>query len=230
VIRRLSVAWPDERPFRDRAGRPIRILAASDEREPGLEVEANRQGLGPVDAVLGCGDLDPKWLAFLADAFRAPLIYVRGNHDVGGDWDVRQPVVPVPLDSGHTSRVVGIEVAGFEWPSAGEGHNFRRPGIAWLHALRLFRDRLLRRIRGGSEPLLVISHVAPEGLGDAPDLYHRGFAAYRAVLRRLRPPVWLHGHTTTASVPSMVVHDGPTTVVNVTGAVLLELTPPAPAS
>jgi hypothetical protein len=49
------------------------------------------------------------------------------------------------------------------------------------------------------------------------------------LLERLRPPLWLHGHTTTASVPSLVVQAGPTTVVNVTGAVLVELTPPTPS-
>ena len=75
----------------------------------------------------------------------------------------------------------------------------------------------------------MISHAAPEGSGDAPDLYHRGFRAYRMLLERLRPPLWLHGHTTTASVPSLVVQAGPTTVVNVTGAVLVELTPPTRA-
>jgi Icc-related predicted phosphoesterase len=82
----------------------------------------------------------------------------------------------------------------------------------------------MRRATGRSEPLLVISHAPPEGAGDAPaDAYHVGFAGYRWLLHRLRPPLWLHGHTTTASVPALVEHAGATTLVNVTGAVLVEL-------
>jgi hypothetical protein len=230
VIRRLTIPWPDERPFLERGGRPIRYLAVSDEREPSLEVEANRDAIAPIDAVVGCGDLDPRWLAFLADAFAAPLAYVRGNHDHGGDWEERTLVVPQPLESGTTSRLAGLTVGTFEWPGAGSAHNRRRPDIAWLDAFRLLRRRLgqwltsipSRRI----EPILVISHAAPEGAGDAPDLYHRGFPAYRRILDWLQPPVWLHGHTTTAAVDSLVVRSGPTTLVNVTGAVLVELVPP----
>ena len=230
MIRRLTIPWPDDRPFRDRGGRPIRLLAASDEREPGLEVEANRAGIEPIDAVIGCGDLDPHWLAFLADAFRAPLLYVRGNHDHGGDWDERRPVVPTPLGSGTTTTIAGLPVASFEWPGAGSSQNARRPDLAWWDVLGLLRRLVIRRLAKPwfhrAEPLLVISHAAPEGAGDAPDLYHRGFPAYRLVLERLRPPLWLHGHTTTASVESLVVRSGPTTLVNVTGAVLVELVPP----
>jgi Icc-related predicted phosphoesterase len=73
----------------------------------------------------------------------------------------------------------------------------------------------------------VVSHAAPEGVGDGPDAYHRGFAAYRWLLDRLGPPVWLHGHTTMASIAEPEIRHGQTIVINVTGAVLLELEPPA---
>ena len=230
MIRRITIPWPDDRPFRERGGRAIRYLAVSDEREPSLEVEANREAIRPIDAVVGCGDVDPHWLAFLADAFEAPLVYVRGNHDHGGDWDERRPVVPEPLASGSICRLAGLPIGALEWPGAGSAHNQRRPDIAWRDALGLVRRRLAQWLTTPptrrTEPLLMISHAAPEGAGDAPDLYHRGFPAYRMLLDRLRPPVWLHGHTTTAAVDSLVVRSGRTTLVNVTGAVLVELVPP----
>jgi Icc-related predicted phosphoesterase len=69
--------------------------------------------------------------------------------------------------------------------------------------------------------------VPPEGVGDNPsDPYHVGFGAYRWLLDNLRPPVWLHGHTTTASVSRLVERSGPTVVANATGALLIELTAP----
>ena len=226
MIRRISVDWPDRRPFEGRAGRPIRLLAVSDEHEPALEVEVNRLDLGPLDGIVGCGDLDPRWLAFLADSFSAPLVYVLGNHDRGGDWDERRRVVPDPLGSGRQTRIAGIAVTGLGWPQGHEGSNRRRPDLAWWQALRVARLRLRDRLGRRSEPVLVISHAAPEGAGDAPDIYHRGFPAYRWLLDRVRPPLWLHGHTTTASVADLEIRSGETTVVNVTGAVLVELRSP----
>ena len=86
MTRRLSVEWPDRRPFATRGGSPIRLLAASDEPDPALDHAINREQLGHIDAIIGCGDLEPDYLGFLGDAFQAPIAYVRGNHDRGGAW------------------------------------------------------------------------------------------------------------------------------------------------
>lgn len=227
MIRRLTVEWPDPRPFADRPGTPIRFLAVSDVQEPALEHAVNRDALGRLDGIIGCGDLPPSWLNFLGDAFHAPVIYVRGNHDHGGAWAADSRLVPAWLDSGHTDRLAGIEVGGLEWPGVDERGNQRRPWRAWRHSLGLVRRVAAARATGHGEPILVISHVPPRGAGDvATDAYHVGFGAYRWLLDLLRPPLWLHGHTTTASVASLLVQSGRTAVVNVTGAVLVDLCPP----
>jgi hypothetical protein len=227
MIRRLRLVWPDRRPFVGRNGRPIRFLAASDEPARALEHEVNRVALGPLDGVIGCGDLEPHWLSFLADAFHAPLVYVRGNHDRGGAWEARDNTVPGPLGAGGGTRLAGIAIAGLEWPGVRDRGNQRRGGLAWVHALRIAARTLVTRLGGGTEPVLVISHAPPAGAGDAvSDAYHVGFPAYRWLMDRLHPPLWLHGHTTTASVAALDAVVGPTTLVNVTGAVLVELVPP----
>ena len=231
MIRRVRLTWPDPAPFLARGGRPIRFLAASDERDPALEHEVNRTALEPLDGVIGCGDLEPEWLSFLADAFKAPLVYVRGNHDRGGAWEKGPAGVPVPLGAGHTSRLTGISIAGLEWPGVRERGNLRRSGLAWAHVLGVARRALASRLRGRSEPLLVISHAPPAGAGDTPtDAYHVGFGSYRWLMDWLRPPLWLHGHTTTASVPVLDAVVGSTRLVNVTGAVLVELVAPDEAA
>ena len=227
MTRRVEVEWPDPRPFRERHGRPIRLLAMSDEADHALEFEANRRALEPIDGLIGCGDLEPSWLDFMADCFRAPLVYVRGNHDHGGAWEDKSVLVPRWLASGGRERVAGIAIGGLEWPGIDEPGNQRSPWLAWRHSVALAGRQLPSLLIGRSEPLLVISHAPPEGVGDVPtDAYHVGFAGYRWLLHRLRPPLWLHGHTTTASVPSLIARDGPTMLVNVTGAVLVELCPP----
>lgn len=230
MIRRLSVNWPDPRPFAHRDRAPIRLLAVSDIADQALDHEVNRDAIGRIDGILGCGDLPPSWLSFLGDVFTAPVVYVRGNHDHGGAWADGSVAVSSWLGGGHTDRLAGILVGGLEWPGVDEPGNRRRPWLAWRQALALAGRELAAVVTGRREPILIISHAPPLGAGDVPtDAYHVGFSAYRWLLDRIGPPLWLHGHTTTASVASLACRAGGTDVVNVTGGVLVELVPPRPS-
>lgn len=227
MIRRLSVVWPDPRPFEARAGAPIRLLAVSDAVDPALDHEVNRTALGRLDGIVGCGDLEPDYLGFLADAFHVPVAYVRGNHDRGGHWKQTARDAPKPLPSGRLARIGGLTVAPFEWPGLQSEHALRDEGRAWLDVFRAGRGLIVRRLRHRSEPVLVLSHAPPRGVGDREaDRYHLGYVAYRWLLERLRPPLWLHGHVTPATVRDWRDTFGPTMVANVTGAVVVELIPP----
>ena len=223
MTRRVSLTWPDPRPFEDRGGAPIRLLAASDEHDRALDFASNRAEIGRIDLVLGCGDLSPERLAFLGDAFLAPLVYVRGNHDRGGPWP-SPALVPVASDGIDRHSLAGIPLLGLPWPFDDREPAHRDEGSAWRQVLSILKGRLLVR---SQRPWLVFSHVPPRGAGDTPtDAYHVGFAAYRAVLDRLAPPLWLHGHTSTAAAPTLEIEYGATRLVNVTGSVLVELLPP----
>ncbi len=232
MTRRLSVVWPDPRPFADRDGRPIRLLAVSDDIDPALDHEVNRAALGRLDGIVGCGDLEPSYLGFLADAFHVPVAFVRGNHDRGGQWQHTVRDAPRPLVSGRLSEIGGVTIAPLEWPGIDSGSAaLRHESRAWLDVLRTARALLVRRLLGRLRPVLVLSHAPPRGVGDTPtDPYHLGYRAYRWLLDRLRPPLWLHGHVTVASIRDWRDACGPTTVANVTGAVLVELLPPSEVS
>jgi hypothetical protein len=226
MTRRLTVTWPDRGPFDRRDGAAIRLLAVSDDIDPALEYAVNREAIGAIDSILGCGDLEPSYLAFLADAFAAPIAYVRGNHDLGGHWE-RDTSAPDPLKSGDPVEVEGITLVPFEWPGIGHGPVRRNETRAWLDVFRAERHLVRRGLGLRSKPIMVVSHAPPRGVGDvAADSYHRGYAGYRWFLDRRRPPVWLHGHTTPASVSQWHESCGPSTVANVTGAILIELVPP----
>jgi uncharacterized protein len=233
VIRRLEVAWPDADLFEARAGRPVRLLAVSDVIDPAFDSPVNREALGPLDLIVGCGDLEPDYLAFLGDAFGVPLVYVRGNHDRGIGWQKGRGVLPDPLPGGRLVRVAGVRLIGLEWPGVGDRCNpVPRGDLAWRQVLAvgLVRSAVAWLRRDGGAPTIVFSHTPPFGIGDVPsDAYHRGFPAYRWLQRRLRPILWLHGHTPTAAMPDWRVRDGATLAVNVTGAVLVTLRPPDPA-
>ena len=89
----------------------------------------------------------------------------------------------------------------------------------------------MRRLRGRTAPVLVVSHAPPRGVGDAAaDPYHLGYAGYRWLLERFRPPLWLHGHTAPASVTDWRASLGLSMVANVTGSVVVELVPPETSS
>jgi uncharacterized protein len=222
MTHRLALEWPDRRPFRDRDGAPIRILAVSDVLEPTFTDRRNRSRMGSIDLILGCGDLDFDDLAFVADSFDAPLVYVRGNHDTGERWSRSTGSCPVPMEPNSIVRRSGLSIGGMGWPSIHDREAARSESGAWRQALALATRRL-----GHTGPLIVISHVPPSGAGDVPtDVYHRGFSGYAWLLRRLQPVLWLHGHTPLAATPQWHVAAGATQVVNVTGAVLIELTPP----
>ena len=220
MIRRLKLDWPEQQ-APPGAG-TTRLLAVSDEREPALGDERNRRDIEPVDVILGCGDLEPDYLSFLGDAFHAPLLLIRGNHDQGGAWEAGQQVVPVPL-GGRLEEARGITFAGLDWPSRHDGQARRDEASAWRQSVGLYlRTRLTRQ-----HPAVILSHVPPYGLGDTPtDPYHTGFNAYLWLCRRLQPVLWLHGHTALAAVEHWRTRLGRTTLVNVTGAAVIELAPP----
>lgn len=228
MVRRLSLTWPDAAPFNERSGRPIRWLVVSDDPDPVLTHDTNRAELGQLDAIVGCGDLEPDYLGFLADAFAVPLSYVRGNHDKGGRWDDSvAKTAPGHLATGRLHRVTGLPIVALEWPGLRHGDRLRHDGTAWTDALQVAGRRAIARLGRADGAMVVISHAPPRGLGDrAADRYHAGYAGYRWLLDRAHPPLWLHGHVPPASVDAWrVEHDG-TEIVNATGAVLIEIHPP----
>jgi uncharacterized protein len=236
VIRRLALSLPELRPgvqsvgaslgksrMSDPVEQPLaRLLAVSDERVVSLEHSRNRQQVGRLDAVVACGDLEPDYLSFLGDAFHAPLLLVRGNHDRGAAWVAGREHIPTPLD-GRIEMVGGLAVIGLSWPGPAQGRPPRSEWAAWRQALAAYGRVMWRRQR----PQIVLSHAPPLGYGDVPsDPYHAGFAAYRWLCRQLRPALWLHGHTPVAAEPDWRTELGPTILLNVTGAVLIELHAP----
>lgn len=231
---RLEVMWPDRRLFARRGGRPYRILALADEVDPSLDSEVTRAKLGPVDLIVGCGDLPVDYLRFVTDAFgTVPLAYVRGNHDVSGDWatgDATQLHLPEPLPDGRPWSDGQLTVVGFSGiPRHGGGGLQVGAFSRWSQAIGAW---LRLGWRPGSGPVLLVSHVAPRGINDGPDPIHRGSGALRWLAGRLRPPLWLHGHTTllTRRLEERSMRRGKTLFYNAAGAVLVELVPPNQAA
>jgi len=224
VTDRLRIRWPDAEPFAGRDGRPIRILAVSDEPEPALDDARTRDGLGPVDLVVGAGDLQPEYLGFVTDAFHAPLRYVRGNHDVGAAWThTERELLPEPMEDGRIVEELGIRLVGFSGSPRYNERGMQRSALGmWARVLGAWP-----RLRGAG-PLLVVTHAAPRDVNDDDDLAHRGFVSFRWLLDRIGAPLWLHGHTALVrrGIDDRMARRDGTVVYNCTGATLVELMPP----
>lgn len=221
---RLRVRWPDPAPFAVRGGRPIRILAVSDEPDRSLDSPATRERLGPIDLVIGAGDLQPGYLSFVVDAFGAPLRYVRGNHDVGAAWAHTEPaLLPEPMPDARLVDEAGLRIIGFSGSPTYSGRGLEVP------ASGMWRKALLAWLRAATaRPVLVVSHAPPRDVNDDDDLAHRGFTAFRWLMSRLEPPLWLHGHTALVrrGIDQRSVRMNGTLFYNCTGATLIELLPP----
>jgi Icc-related predicted phosphoesterase len=62
--------------------------------------------------------------------------------------------------------------------------------MAWLLGLRLNMNKL----RYGRYLDVLVTHAPPWRIHDADDLPHRGFKAFRWLMRVYRPKILLHGH------------------------------------
>ena len=170
---------------------------------------------------MGAGDLQPEYLSFVADAFGAPLRYVRGNHDVGSAWAHTEPaLLPEPMPDARLVREAGLNLVGFSGSPTYSGRGLE------VTASAMWRKAFLAWIRATRErPLIVVSHAPPRDVNDDDDLAHRGFTAFRWLTSRLAPPLWLHGHTALVrrGIDDRSVRQNGTLFYNCTGATLIEL-------
>ena len=165
----------------------MKILIVSDEECPALWDYYLPGRLADYDLILSCGDLKAKYLSFLVTMARCPLLYVHGNHDT--DY-VKDPPLGCDCLDDQIVTFNGIRILGLG------GCRQYHPG-AHQYTEKQMRRRIRRlrfmlwRTKGVD---LVVTHAPPEGLGDADDPAHKGFAALRELLDKYHPQYLLHGH------------------------------------
>ena len=199
----------------------MKILAVADEECSALWEYYTPGKLREYDLILSAGDLKADYLSFLVTAARCPLMYVHGNHDAGY---VHRP--PEGCDSIDDKLVIykGLRILGLG------GCRQYRPG-AHQYTEEQMRKRIRKlkraiRLAGGVD--LVVTHAAPQGIGDAEDMAHRGFAVFRELIETYRPKYFLHGHLHLNYAPelSRTAQYGETQIINCCERFVLELDPP----
>ena len=165
----------------------MKILAVADEPCAALWDYYTPGKLDGYDLILSSGDLKGEYLSFLVTMARCPLLYVHGNHDGGYDFSP-----PEGCDCIDDKLFVykGLRILGL-------GGSRRYGTGAHQYTEKQMRKRIakLRRaigLAGGVD--IVLSHVAPLGVGDAEDLPHKGFAAFLELIDSYHPRYVIHGH------------------------------------
>ncbi len=215
------------------------MLAVSDVVDAGLA--AGQSSGRTADVILACGDLPADYLGALMNSLGAPLVFVPGNHDPdqSGYRQSRTGLITragfpatAPWPDGAISadgRVVdaaGLRVAGLGGCLRySDGPNQYTERQQARRARRLRRQARRRRLLDHRGVDVLLTHAPPRGVGDGNDAPHRGFGCYHGLIADLAPAALLHGHVHPQGADAAARMAGRTTVCNVTGWRLLELTP-----
>lgn len=197
----------------------MRILAVADVEDDVLLARLSQRDEGRrYDLVISCGDLGMSYLDCVATLANAPLLYVRGNHDVGYEDDPRRG--GTDLD-GRVERACGLRIAGLEGSL-----DYRRGIVGYSQAEMRHKTvglGLHAALTGGIDVL--VTHAPPRGHGDLPDPPHQGFDAFNGLLDWLHPKVMLHGHVHLdyGMIERVRTHPSGTRLVNAYGWQEIEL-------
>jgi Icc-related predicted phosphoesterase len=96
------------------------------------------------------------------------------------------------------ARFKGLTLAGLEGCiDYNRGPIQYTEGQMLMMVLGLAPRILWSRIVGNKQLDLMVTHAPPRDIHDLPDRAHRGFRAFRIMLRLYRPRTMLHGHVDT---------------------------------
>lgn len=226
----------------------MKILAVADEPAgPLCECcDVDRWRNKGIDVVVSCGDLSVEYLDYVSDLLQVPLLYVRGNHDC--DWrgtpggeDIHGKMVtqkgirflglegspryndkPIQYTESEVSLRLAL-LAPRLWLTHGVD-------VVVAHAAPRFcpytYEACPKPIGVGRD----CTYLPPQRDGrpvicpEAEDMAHRGFAAYRELILKYRPKLFIHGHRhRTFGRAKQEQRIGDTRVVDALGYVMIEV-------
>ena len=166
----------------------MKILAISDVESKSLWDYFEKSKLEGIDLIISCGDLNPKYLSFLATFTTAPVLYVHGNHDVKYEKTPPEGCICIE-DSIYVHKGVRIMgLGGCMQYIEGRPHQY----TDWQMFRRVIK--MLPKIlwRRGFD--ILVAHSPAYEINDGEDLPHRGFRVFRTLMEKGKPKYFLHGH------------------------------------
>jgi len=140
-----------------------------------------------IDLILSSGDIEPEHLSFLAEKFKKPLFYVKGNHDTA--YTFRSPEGCRNIDAQivvfRGIRILGLE--GSIW-YGGKGIEYTEKQMR----RKIRRLGFLIWFKRGVD--IVLTHSPPKGIHEGEDPCHQGFQSFQELILKYKPLYFIHGH------------------------------------
>ena len=166
----------------------MKILAIADVESKFLWDYFEKSKLEGIDLIISCGDLNPKYLSFLATFTQAPVLYVHGNHDV--KYERIPPEGCICIDDTiyvyKGVRIMGL--GGCMQYIEGRPHQYTEMQMI-KRVIKMIPKLLWRR---GFD--ILVSHAPAYEINDGEDLPHRGFKVFKTLIEKAKPKYFLHGH------------------------------------
>ncbi len=165
----------------------MRILAIADEESKYFWDYFEKSKLEGIDLIISCGDLDPRYLSFLATFTHAPVLYVHGNHDKR--YDEIEPEGCICIED-QIYEYKGLRILGLGGCMQYTGDKYQYTEKEMVKRVRKLRAQL-RRKKGFD---ILVTHAPAKGLNDGQDLPHQGFQIFNTLMEIYKPKYFLHGH------------------------------------
>ncbi len=202
----------------------VKILCISDTVVQQMENAAHlRRRYHDVELIISCGDMPVTYLEFVTSVMNVPLLYVRGNHDVG--YTERPP-------GGENLHQRLFTYKGLTFYGIEGSIRYNQSPIQYTESemrsmvVKAGLSIYLRKLTNKRPIDIFVTHAPAFGIHDAEDLPHRGFKAYLQFLDWYRPRYMVHGHVHTYDrrVQTETQH-GDTKIININPVTLLEIEP-----
>ncbi len=218
----------------------MKILCVADEVDLLVYSAGIRERFPDIDLILSAGDLPDQYLTFITSMLNRPMVSVAGNHDsepgagrdsrnsggfgdtgnLGGDGSCATGRLHFGLRKEAGLRILGIPGC----MRYNLGPNQFSDASMTLRLLPLLPALLAGRLLRGRGADIILTHAPPRGIHDAEDMPHRGFSAFRWLIRLVRPRYFVHGHVHLYDIQALREwREGSTLVVNVYGHRVLEM-------
>lgn len=166
----------------------MKILLLSDQESKFLYEFFSPEKIKDVELIISCGDLRASYLTFFATFSHAPLIYVRGNHDTR--YESKPPEGCVCIED-DIFVYQGVRILGLG------GSMEYIPGSNDQYTERQMQRRIRRlwwKIKKHKGFDILVTHSPAYELNELPDLPHKGFACFKALMDKYAPKYFIHGH------------------------------------
>ena len=218
----------------------MRILCISDTTRS-LAFSSNVSGIYQgTDFVISCGDIDVNNYDYLSTMLRRDVYYVFGNHNLGTFSQTmdKDPMKFTRPENEYSKKFYGFLIdgkcvrdkrTGLLIAGLGGSMNYNGGDSQYTEAQMRWRIRRLalslmyNKRKYGRYLDILVTHAPPLGIGDGPDLCHRGFKCFLDFMDKYQPKYLLHGHVHLDDRnANRIMQHGSTTIINVYGSYMLD--------